>query len=247
MEKLQKVCPICGTPQFHLMQKVKDPSDDDRVYIFWLCNCGICYNGVVLDHSTYDAWASNRYSERGGEDWISQDEETRADRVEMEIKDWYIQSKLDRPARIADIGAARGHLLDRLSTTQKGAKVTAIGPEDKLDTDQDLITCIHVLEHIDEPYEFLRPIRKHCKGVFWVEVPALGHYNSYQPYHAIIYSTWTLGKVLKNAGFTLIDIWLGYDPMRDIRQITAISIGDDNEKLLQKIVSAGNRRQVVGG
>jgi trans-aconitate methyltransferase len=71
----------------------------------------------------------------------------------------------------------------------------------------DLITMIHVLEHIPDPVEYLRQLRLNIltePGKVLVEVPNIYAHDSFEVAHLTSFSRHSLVEVLKEAGFETI-------------------------------------------
>lgn len=69
----------------------------------------------------------------------------------------------------------------------------------------DLVSLSHVLEHLVEPWRTLRTIREKVldtRGHLLIEVPNLLGHPSFEIAHLTCFTRWTLGIVLRRAGFT---------------------------------------------
>jgi 2-polyprenyl-3-methyl-5-hydroxy-6-metoxy-1,4-benzoquinol methylase len=67
-----------------------------------------------------------------------------------------------------------------------------------------LISMMHVLEHLADPVEYLQHLREHLlepDGWLLVEVPNLYAHDSFEVAHLISFSTQSLVQVIKKAGF----------------------------------------------
>ena len=85
------------------------------------------------------------------------------------------------------------------------------GPEE--DTDQaemgrfDLISMIHVLEHLPNPVEYLSTLRETTltgDGLVLTEVPNLFCHDSFEVAHTVSFSEHTLAQTFKKAGFAIM-------------------------------------------
>jgi SAM-dependent methyltransferase len=133
--------------------------------------------------------------------------------------------QLDPPEHILDIGASSGLLLETLRNTFGGDGV-GVEPGDayrahaqsrgitmypSLDdlmanspVKFDLISLIHVLEHMADPVDVLKMIRTDLlreSGVLLLEVPNFYAHDSYELAHLACYTPHTLQEVLRQAGF----------------------------------------------
>jgi SAM-dependent methyltransferase len=129
-----------------------------------------------------------------------------------------------------DIGCSTGILLEKFGR-EFGFKTTGVEPGeayraygrsrgleifaslDKVQPHQDirfdLISLIHVLEHLAEPVAYLENLREHFlspDGYLLLEVPNLYAHNSFEVAHLIAYSKHTLCETLRKAGFKIVSI-----------------------------------------
>ena len=81
------------------------------------------------------------------------------------------------------------------------------------DTLYDIVVMNHVLEHVNDPVQFLSDVRAKLtdKGIVYIAVPnvnsweaRLPGWTSYEPYHLVYFSPATLGRVVKKAGFEIL-------------------------------------------
>lgn len=137
---------------------------------------------------------------------------------------------IEAPERVLDIGASTGILLETFKRTYN-SDITGVEPGDAyrayaenkgirmfdsiegLITDQpekfDLVSMVHVLEHLPDPVGTLREIRKDLlakDGVLLLEVPNYYIHDSYELAHLACYTPHTLAEVVKQAGFELISL-----------------------------------------
>lgn len=73
----------------------------------------------------------------------------------------------------------------------------------------DLITLSHVLEHLPDPAADLRTIREKWlspDGLLLVEVPDLYTHPSFEPAHLIAFSRDTLGRMLTESGYEVLQL-----------------------------------------
>ena len=78
---------------------------------------------------------------------------------------------------------------------------------DDVKGEYDLVTMIHVLEHLINPINVLKKIRKHIKKYLFIEVPAsINKFQSIQYAHNYYFSLNTLSHIVTNCGFKRIYI-----------------------------------------
>lgn len=81
------------------------------------------------------------------------------------------------------------------------------------DLQYDVIIMNHVLEHVNDPVEFLRQVKVRLKndGILHIAVPniecweaRLPGWNSYEPYHLLYFSQDSLRHILEKSGFAVV-------------------------------------------
>jgi 2-polyprenyl-3-methyl-5-hydroxy-6-metoxy-1,4-benzoquinol methylase len=127
-----------------------------------------------------------------------------------------------------DIGCSTGKLLECFAQTF-GCRVVGIEPGDAYRREDqrrgldvyasldglkqsgqypcDLVSLIHVLEHLPNPVQYLTHLRQdllHPNGWLLVEVPNLYAHECFEVAHLTSYSTHTLTQTLKQAGFEIV-------------------------------------------
>lgn len=133
--------------------------------------------------------------------------------------------QVDAPQRILDIGASTGTLLNTFRESF-GSDVVGVEPGDAyrahaekqdlpmfasiealVETNPakfDLISMIHVLEHLPDPLGVLRMIRTELlneSGILLLEVPNFYAHDSYELAHLACYTPHTLQQVLRQSGY----------------------------------------------
>jgi len=95
----------------------------------------------------------------------------------------------------------------------------------------DLVSIVHVLEHIENPVEFLKDLHKSIQtnGRLFIEVPDAEAFNwldkdhdDFNSCHVCSYNVSTLYQVLKKAGFDVTDIHRVFYPERKLSRIMGI-------------------------
>jgi len=135
---------------------------------------------------------------------------------------------LDQPERILDIGASTGVLLQSFQQAFD-SEVVGVEPGDAYrayaerhglvmfpsldsliegDTEKfDLVSLIHVLEHLPDPVAYLRQVRQQVlseQGILLLEVPNFYAHDSYELAHLACFTPHTLREVVKQAGFRVV-------------------------------------------
>lgn len=230
-------CIICEAENFkEVSPKVRD---SDEYKVVKCQNCGLLQLfPMPSDEEEKEFYNQNLQSKNIGEpeDLESIKENSWPDtirRVKM------VSGYLPRSSSILDIGSGYGFFLKEMekrgydvtgievsrerreiSAKITGAKVLDINlfENDRSLANYDCITLFHVLEHIKNPIEFLKIIKKHLnnRGKLIVEVPnsadmlleASQEYRDFywQRAHLLYFDKESLKKVAQRAGFSTLDI-----------------------------------------
>ena len=73
----------------------------------------------------------------------------------------------------------------------------------------DLITAIQVLEHVNDPQNFLREAKGRLSenGRMWIEVPNADYSHNHQPWHVVEYNEGALRTLLTKTGFMIRQLY----------------------------------------
>ena len=136
--------------------------------------------------------------------------------------------RLGQVSRHLDIGSSAGLLLQRIHTEfgsqpvgiepgngyrayagRQGLRVYATLDELKAGETEpfDLVTMMHVLEHMPDPLAYLRDLRESIlstQGRALVEVPNLYAHDCFEIGHTVAFSPHTLGQTLRKAGYEVL-------------------------------------------
>jgi hypothetical protein len=72
-----------------------------------------------------------------------------------------------------------------------------------------LVSMMHVLEHLPDPVEYLQNLRTHIlepDGWLLLEVPNLYGHDCFEVAHLLSFSAHTLGQVIQKAGYRIIQL-----------------------------------------
>lgn len=97
----------------------------------------------------------------------------------------------------------RNYALDQGNTVHPSIESLSLSEE----RDFDLISMVHVLEHISDPVQYLINLREEYlmpSGFLLIEVPNLFAHDSFEIAHLFSFSANTLSMILKKAGFEII-------------------------------------------
>ncbi len=220
-------CPLCGKSDARVLSEMNSFGFKVRYY---LCQtCGFVYQNpgesAAADPAFYEETYRRLYQET--EEPTAKDLRQQHLRAESEVG-FLREQGICCLRRGLDIGASSGILLQTIHEAF-GAEMVGVEPgnayrklaeakgfrlypslEDlrKEETEKfDLVTMMHVLEHLENPLGTLREIREHLledSGFLLVEVPNFYAHNSYELAHLSCFTEHTLIEMLKRAGYEAV-------------------------------------------
>ena len=233
LEYLQE-CPICGAPQ----GKWDENLGQAVSWGLWLIyrRCTVCHIAFMCPRpspkSSLAMYTSNIYREvvtnKGSNTnyFEATLQQIRASRIIQIMKISDI-----KPARHLDVGSSLGILCYKITKEfeceswgmepsgvyrdlsigfqeETDQKLDFVGDLDDLEGKFDVITCIHVLEHINHPVEYLKKMKKllTADGAMVLEVPNGIRSTGMSLWHPFIFIPESLTMVLERAGFENITI-----------------------------------------
>ena len=217
-------CPLCDNDSNSLF--------DQRIFRGYqvsnrLCsNCGLVYQSPRMTEKELDDFYISEYRQiyKGTEEPDQKDIDLQAARA-MGIINLLRDRGVEQVKRFLDIGASTGTLIEKV---KKEYQCDAIGIEpgsayqtyarsrgnevfgsldDLLESGEnkfDLVSMIHVLEHLPNPVGYLKELRSdHLddQGMILIEVPNLYAHDSFEIAHLTSFSRHSIFEVLKKAGF----------------------------------------------
>lgn len=225
-EAMTQSCPLCHSDQ---SQQFETAQDAGQKLEYRLCSrCGMVFQSSGWKKEELNQFYANDYRKLvEGEDQVSEKnraiEETRA----RLLAAWLKEQGVNSVKRHMDIGASTGALIRR---TQRAFGAQVLGVElsnshrafaearglpmlpslEALEASGserfDLISLIHVLEHLPDPVSSLAQLRERWltpDGAFLLEVPNLYAHNSYEIAHLHAFSRQTLAETLRLAGYRI--------------------------------------------
>jgi len=218
-------CLLCGSEKHHIFNRV---SSFDVSLVYLQCEqCGFIFQSQEENHEalqpgfyaeTYRRVYQGSVTPTGKDIWI---QGQRAAHL-IHLLD---STQPERFKRMLDVGASAGILLEafqrfyqsdvmgvepgdayRAFVKAKGLKmVTSLEEALEADTQRfDLVTMIHVLEHLQNPIETLRVIREELlaeNGLLLLEVPNFYAHDSYELAHLSCFTPHSVVEMVKQAGF----------------------------------------------
>lgn len=236
---MTQTCPLCHYDQNQMFETAQDAG---RTIEYRLCNrCGMVFQGSDWKKDELNQFYANDYRKLvEGEDQVSDKnraiEETRA----RLLVSWLKQRGLRPVQRHMDIGASTGALIQR-TRRELGAQVLGVELSNShrafaehrglpmlpsleaLEASGgerfDLISLIHVLEHLPDPVGSLAHLRERWltpDGAFLLEVPNLYAHNSYEIAHLHAFSQHTLVETLRLAGYRIEALYVHGQPRSNV-------------------------------
>ena len=219
-------CPLCSSPKKHLFETIED---SDQIVAFHICNrCGLVYQSPRMDEDELAQFYEREYriQRQETEDPIEKDLLMQDARARTVLG--MVQPHLSAVTRHLDIGSSSGALLQRFHEQYECASV-GVEPGDayrrfsqsrglriypSLDTlsvaDEapfDLISMLHVLEHVKDPVHTLRSLRESTMkagGYLLLEVPNLIDHECLELSHLYAFTRSTLREIVRQAGFHVL-------------------------------------------
>ena len=224
MPEILRICPLCEQDKFSVF--------DQRIFRGYevtnvLCsNCGLVFQSPRMEASELEDFYQDEYrtayqGQEGPSDRDLRIQKMRAENLVNLLKD----TGTERVARYLDIGSSAGLLLEEIQDAF-GCQVAGIEPGDAYreyarskglsvyeDLSQiealedgrfDLVSMVHVLEHIPDSVGYLQTLReKHLKpgARLLVEVPNLYAHDCFEVAHLTSFSLATLTQVMIKAGY----------------------------------------------
>ncbi len=220
-------CPLCGKSKTKILSETNSFGFKVRYY---LCqNCGFVFQNPGESAAADPAFYAETYRQL----YQSTEEPTAKDLRQQRLRAEYQLNLMQnhgvcRLWRVLDIGASSGTLMQTIHEAYGGemigvepgnayrklaeAKGFKLYPSlEQLQASEtgkfDLVTIMHVLEHLEDPLGTLREIRTNLledSGFLLVEVPNFYAHESYELAHLSCFTEHALGEMLKQAGFKIM-------------------------------------------
>jgi SAM-dependent methyltransferase len=222
-----RTCPLCRKSDFHSFHTLHLGKHEIEYVI--CSTCGFIFQSHPLSPEELDEFYSSQYRQL---DIINGVPTTRVLATEQ-VRSKFVGEFLKKNGFVnikfaLDIGSSTGSLL-KVMQSKFDAKVIGVEPgeiyrkyamKNKLEiypsmeamakknhTKFDLITMMHVLEHLDNPLEFLKDLRKEwlaAKGSLLIEVPNTYCHDSYEFPHVSAFTPHSFQEMLRLAGFQVL-------------------------------------------
>lgn len=217
-------CLLCHSENRHRFAEVESFG---YPLIYYICeNCGLVYQSIKTIRTTNPDFYAETYRKiyQDHPDPTEKDLWVQGHRADH-LVDFVRSQCKDLPTNFLDIGASTGTLMFKfqqafgceVTGVEPGAAYRAFAEEkglvvyDSIDAliaaqpeKFDLISLVHVLEHLPDPVEALSRIKKDLlseKGRLLLEVPNLYAHDSFELAHLTCFSRHTLIETIQQAGF----------------------------------------------
>lgn len=219
-------CPLCQAEAAREFTRVESFG-----YPLSYLQCGHC-GFIFQDPEKTEAANPSFYAETYRKIYQASPEPTAKDLRQQELRASdqldFLQAQGIKPKRVLDIGASSGLLLAKLREGLR-AEVAGVEPGDAYRAMAqargisvspsiealiaskrerfDLVSLMHVLEHLPDPLGSLRQIREELlspDGFLLVEVPNFYAHDAYELAHLACYTPHSLRQMLRRAGFEVL-------------------------------------------
>ncbi|MGD8822306.1 MAG: class I SAM-dependent methyltransferase [Anaerolineales bacterium] len=241
-------CPVCSGPH----QAFESWLDSEQALAYRVCErCGLVFQSPRMSESELASFYAQGYRTlvQGTESITDKDLRIQTGRARHLIE--VLQHLRILPTEHLDIGASSGILLQQSRSTFEAnvvgvepgqeyrASAVELGLEyhaglDEISPQQqfDLISMIHVLEHLPDPVDYLTQLRKgylKSKGTLLLEVPNLFGHSSYEVSHLTAFSSQSLRRCLNLAGFKVITSFTHGKPRSPILRLYLTILAQPSE------------------
>ncbi len=220
-------CPLCSQQQ---AERLKDLDSFGANVRYYHCKyCGFVFQDAARSQAANPEFYKQAYRKiyQATETPTSKDLRQQQLRAADQIRFLRAQGAA-QPKRILDIGASSGLLLDAFRQAfnaecigvEPGESYRALAESRGLDMFKsiesliasqperfDLVSLMHVLEHLQDPVGVLRQIREGLlkeQGLLLLEVPNFYAHDSYELAHLSCFTPHTLRETLRLAGFEVL-------------------------------------------
>jgi len=217
-------CFLCGSNKYDKFEQV-DSFGFPLIY-FQCDSCGLIFQSPDANQATDPQFYAQTYRQiyQSSVDPTPKDLWVQENRA-LTLVSLLNTLRVEAPQRILDIGASTGLLLKTFREAF-GGEIIGVEPGDAyrahaeqqdipmfasiealIETNPakfDLVSMIHVLEHLPDPVDVLRMIRTELlneSGILLLEVPNFYAHDSYELAHLACYTPHTLQEVLRQAGY----------------------------------------------
>jgi len=234
-------CLLCGSEKYQAFTKTR--SFGFPLSYYQCERCGLVFQTLEESQAADPDFYAETYRKiyQGNPEPTVKDLYVQKNRSEFLIR--FLQRQKIYPTRILDVGASSGMLLAAFRHAF-GGQTAGVEPGDayrayaeaqglvmypSLDAlaaadkgPYDLVSLIHVLEHLPDPVGTLVMIREELLakgGCLLVEVPNFYAHDSYELAHLACFTPHSLQEILKMAGFRIVKLKRHGEPRSDLLRL----------------------------
>ena len=222
-------CPLCESDSGKHQPFAAHMAGSETIRYVLCLRCGLVFQSARLTQEALDRHYRHEYRQRSH----SRERDPHKDRWVQERRAEHLASVVHRlqarPRKHLDVGSSSGILLTAFRRefgseafgVEPGesdrAKAAAAGVPVVASIDQiprqaagtfDLVTLMHVLEHLPDPVAVLRLIRREwlaADGLVLIETPDLFQHPSFELGHLVTFTEQSLRGALSAAGFEVVE------------------------------------------
>ena len=223
-----KRCPLCGRDAGGHVP-FRELMDHGQALRYLRCTgCGLVFQSPRMTENSLKAFYAAQYRTlvQGQEGVTEKDYRMQVGRARHLVA--FVAARRERVERCLDVGSSTGALLLALQA-RYGCQAHGVEPgqayrrfsqgrglpvvpdlealDSSLERSFDLISMIHVLEHLPDPVGALADLRRRWlrpDGALLLEVPNLYGHTSFELSHLMAFSPHTLRQALRRAGFRVL-------------------------------------------
>ena len=225
MEEIS-ICPLCRSPKKVFFE---DIIDSDRPVDYQICRrCGLVYQSPRMDEIELEQFYTREYRVQRQEsenpiekDLLMQDARARAvlgmvqphlpvvtHHLDIGSSSGALLQRFHEQYACASVGVEPGDAYRRFSQSQGLKVVPSLDALPEVTEDPfDLVSMLHVLEHVVDPVHTLRSLRESKMrpgGYLLLEVPNLIEHESLELSHLYAFTRSTLKGIVRQAGFRIL-------------------------------------------
>jgi 2-polyprenyl-3-methyl-5-hydroxy-6-metoxy-1,4-benzoquinol methylase len=241
-------CLLCGSKKYKAFEQTH--SFGFPLSYYQCARCGLVFQSLEDAQAADPDFYAEIYRKiyQGNPEPTAKDLYIQKNRSEFLIH--FLQRQKVYPARILDVGASSGMLLSafrqafsaQTAGVEPGDAYRAHAEAQGLDMHPsleslaaagegpyDLVSLIHVIEHLPDPVRTLMMIREELLtegGYLLVEAPNFYAHDSYELAHLACFTAHTLGEALRQAGYRVIKLKRHGEPRSDLLKLylTALAV-----------------------
>jgi 2-polyprenyl-3-methyl-5-hydroxy-6-metoxy-1,4-benzoquinol methylase len=226
-------CPVCGGAGVPSIENM-DPEINEKITVYFCPGCKSSYhNPRMTEKSMHDYYSSGVYRDDPARELkeCRMSKKTLADEIKITMVRIFAGDVGVKPKRCLDYGCSRGLMVKEMEKQFEAeaigydvyqdpqALIDVVTNKDEITGKFDLITCVHVLEHLPNPIEELEWMinRLEKDGIIFLELPMM---RLVFPPHPTMFSRESLYYLMRRfrARYILYDMQYATDNVLTIFQ-----------------------------